>query len=59
MILIEKGVLYMFHKMLILMVGIVMTTLVVGCNTVKGVGQDVQSGGKAISTSAEKVSNKL
>lgn len=49
----------MFHKMLILMVGIVMTTLVVGCNTVKGVGQDVQSGGKAISTSAEKVSEKL
>lgn len=49
----------MFYKALILMLGVVMTTAVVGCNTVKGVGQDVQAGGEAISTSAQKVSNKL
>ncbi|WP_081299756.1 entericidin A/B family lipoprotein [Gilliamella sp. wkB112] len=49
----------MFHKMFVLMLGVIMATLVVGCNTVKGVGQDVQSGGKAISKSAEKVSEKM
>lgn len=49
----------MFYKALILMFGIVMTTMVVGCNTVKGVGKDVQAGGEAISTSAQKVSNKM
>nr|WP_141674364.1 entericidin A/B family lipoprotein [Gilliamella apicola] len=49
----------MFHKMLILVLGIAMTTVIVGCNTVKGVGEDVQSGGKAISKSAEKVSEKM
>ncbi|KDN09424.1 entericidin B [Gilliamella intestini] len=49
----------MFHKMLMLILGIAMTTLVVGCNTVKGVGQDVESGGKAISHTAEKVSDKM
>jgi Predicted small secreted protein len=54
-----RGVYFMFHKILILMLGIIMTTLVVGCNTVQGVGQDVQSGGKAISNSAETVSEKL
>ncbi|OCG25069.1 entericidin [Gilliamella sp. wkB108] len=45
--------------MLILVLGIAMTTVIVGCNTVKGVGEDVQSGGKAISKSAEKVSEKM
>ncbi|WP_081301220.1 entericidin A/B family lipoprotein [Gilliamella sp. wkB178] len=49
----------MFRKMFVLMLGVIMATLVVGCNTVKGVGQDVQSGGKAISKSAEKVSEKM
>jgi entericidin B len=54
-----KGVYFMFHKVLMLILGIVMATLVVGCNTVKGVGQDVESGGKAISHTAEKVSDKM
>ncbi|OCG19499.1 entericidin [Gilliamella sp. Fer1-1] len=45
--------------MLILMLGVAMTTLIVGCNTVKGVGEDVESGGKAISHTAEKVSDKM
>nr|WP_208609934.1 entericidin A/B family lipoprotein [Gilliamella mensalis] len=45
--------------MLMLIFGIAMTTLVVGCNTVKGVGQDVESGGKVISHTAEKVSDKM
>jgi entericidin B len=54
-----KECIFMFHKMLMLILGIAMTTLVVGCNTVKGVGQDVESGGKAISHTAEKVSDKM
>lgn len=49
----------MLRKMLMLVLGIAMTTLIAGCNTVNGVGKDVQSGGKAISNSAEKVSDKL
>lgn len=49
----------MFHKILILVLGIVMTTLVTGCNTFSGVGKDVQSGGKAITNTAELVSDKL
>ncbi|KES19444.1 hypothetical protein B6D12_02935 [Gilliamella apicola] len=49
----------MLRKMLILVFGIAMTTLIVGCNTVNGVGKDVQSGGKAISKTAENVSDKL
>ncbi|MCX8642826.1 MULTISPECIES: entericidin A/B family lipoprotein [unclassified Gilliamella] len=49
----------MLQKMLIIVFGLVMTTLVTGCNTVNGVGKDVQSGGKAISNTAEKVSDKM
>ncbi|PXZ04880.1 entericidin [Gilliamella apicola] len=49
----------MFHKMLMLVVALVMATLVVGCNTFKGVGKDVQSGGKAITNTAENVSDKM
>lgn len=49
----------MFYKALMLMLGIVMTTTIVGCNTVKGVGKDVQASGQAISTSAQKVSDKM
>lgn len=49
----------MYHKLLVLMSGVIMATLIVGCNTIKGVGQDIQSGGKAISKTAEKVSEKI
>ncbi|OTQ60236.1 entericidin A/B family lipoprotein [Gilliamella sp. A7] len=49
----------MLRKVFILMVSIVMTTLIVGCNTFKGVGKDVQSGGKAITNTAENVSEKI
>ena len=49
----------MLHKVFILMVSIAMTTMVVGCNTFKGVGKDVQSGGKAITNTAENVSEKM
>lgn len=49
----------MLRKVFILMVSIAMTTLVVGCNTFKGVGKDVQSGGKAITNTAENVSEKI
>ncbi len=49
----------MFNRALIFMLGVVMATFIVGCNTVKGVGQDVEAGGKALSTSAQKVSNKM
>lgn len=49
----------MIYKALILIFGIVMATVTVGCNTVKGVGEDVQGGGEAISSSAQAVSNKL
>lgn len=49
----------MFHKMLMLVVGLVMAIAVVGCNTVKGVGEDVSAGGKAISNTSEKVSQEL
>ncbi|MBI0061544.1 MULTISPECIES: entericidin A/B family lipoprotein [Gilliamella] len=49
----------MLRKVFILMVSIAMTTMVVGCNTFKGVGKDVQSGGKAITNTAENVSEKM
>ncbi|WP_267352138.1 MULTISPECIES: entericidin A/B family lipoprotein [unclassified Gilliamella] len=49
----------MFRKMLMLMLGLVMATFVVGCNTVSGVGKDVQSGGKAITHTANEVSDRL
>jgi entericidin B len=49
----------MLRKISILLVSLAMTTLVVGCNTFKGVGKDVQSGGEAITNTAEKVSDKM
>ena len=49
----------MLRKVFILMVSIAMTTMVVGCNTFKGVGKDVQSGGKVITNTAENVSEKI
>ncbi|MBI0006735.1 entericidin A/B family lipoprotein [Gilliamella sp. W8126] len=49
----------MLRKVFILIVSIAMTTMVVGCNTFKGVGKDVQSGGKAITNTAENVSEKM
>ena len=46
-------------KFLILFSLIAFTTALSGCNTVQGFGQDVQSGGKALSSSAKKVKQSL
>ncbi|AXI03346.1 entericidin A/B family lipoprotein [Aquirhabdus parva] len=35
------------------------TMLLTGCNTMKGVGQDVSSAGQAVTGSAEKTQDKL
>jgi entericidin B len=44
-------------KMLRVLVSIVLlASVVTGCNTVKGAGQDVQQGGKAISGAADDAS---
>jgi|GWRWMinimDraft_6_1066014.scaffolds.fasta_scaffold71888_1 entericidin B len=38
---------------------IAMATILVGCNTVAGVGQDVKAAGEKTTEAAQKVSNKL
>lgn len=43
----------------ILVASMLMAFVLTGCNTVKGVGQDVSKAGDAVSNSAEKVENKL
>ena len=43
----------------ILAASMLMAFVLTGCNTVKGVGQDVSKAGDAVSNSAQKVENKL
>lgn len=37
----------------ILLSGLILTTAIAGCHTVKGAGQDIQQGGQAISNAAD------
>ncbi|WP_171263485.1 entericidin A/B family lipoprotein [Acinetobacter silvestris] len=38
---------------------LIMTFVLTGCNTFKGVGKDVSKAGHAVTNSAEKVENKM
>ncbi|WP_409311213.1 entericidin A/B family lipoprotein [Pectobacterium sp. B1J-3] len=43
----------MLKKSLVAIFSVVILSAVVGCNTARGIGQDVESGGKAIQRSAQ------
>lgn len=49
----------MLNKIVATMLAMVMAIAVVGCNTVKGAGQDIKAGGEAISDTASDVSKKM
>jgi len=40
-------------------VGLLTTAVLTGCNTVKGLGEDVQRGGEKVTQSAEQTQQKL
>lgn len=42
----------MYRKIIAILCAIMVVGAVTGCNTVRGVGQDVEAGGKAISKAA-------
>ncbi|GAA5110608.1 hypothetical protein GCM10023211_15220 [Orbus sasakiae] len=42
----------MYRKIIAVLCAIMVVGAVTGCNTVRGVGQDVEAGGKAISKAA-------
>ena len=44
-------------KALFAIIAAAMVTFVAGCNTVAGVGEDVQRGGKAVERAADKAKN--
>ncbi len=49
----------MYKKIISLLFAMMMLLSLAGCNTFKGVGKDVQSGGEAITTGATRVSDSL
>lgn len=42
----------MKQGLLLMLAGLMMLSLVAGCNTVRGVGQDIERGGEAIQKSS-------
>ncbi|RKS85132.1 entericidin B [Orbus hercynius] len=42
----------MYKKVLAILCALMVVAVVTGCNTVHGVGEDIQSGGKAVSNAA-------
>ena len=53
-----KGVTSMIQKLLVVLVGVVALGLA-GCETVKGAGKDIQSGGEAISDGSQATSDAI